>query len=198
MLFSGLTFLFEVVCPVKSPLTDQPFLELIYAILLTAIGSALIFEQSASSGGTDIIALILKKYTSINVGQALLYTDFIVCVSSFFMFGIKAGLYSFLGLFAKAFLVDSVIDIINSCKYFVVITDKSDEVCEFVMKELHHGVSSNKVIGEYSKTEKTMIHTVCRRIEAIKLRRKVMEIDPHAFVIITTTSEIVGRGFRAV
>ncbi len=198
LLFSGLTVVFEVITPVLSPLTDQPFMELVYAILLTSVGSALIFEQGASSGGTDIIALILKKYTSINVGQALLYTDFLVCVSSFFVFGIKAGLFSLLGLFAKAFLVDSVIDIINSCKYFIVITDKPDEVKTYVMNELHHGVSSNKVTGEYSGKERTMLHTVCRRIEAIRLRKKVMEIDNHAFVIITTTSEIVGRGFRAV
>lgn len=198
LLFSGLTLVFEIIAPVYSPLTDQPFLELVYAILLTAIGSALIFEQGASSGGTDIVALILKKYTSINVGQALLYTDFFVCVSSFFVFGIKTGLFSFLGLFAKAFLVDSVTDIINSCKYFIVITDKPEEVKKYVMNELHHGVSSNKVTGEYSGKERTMLHTVCRRIEAIRLRKKVMEIDEHAFVIITTTSEIVGRGFRAV
>ncbi len=198
LLFSGLTVVLEIVAPVINPLTDQPFLELVYAILLTSVGSALIFEQGASSGGTDIIALILKKFTSINVGQALLYTDFLVCVSSFFVFGIKAGLFSLLGLFAKAFLVDSVIDIINSCKYFIVITDKADEVSKYVMNELHHGVSSNKVIGEYSGKERTMIHTVCRRIEAIRLRKKVMELDNHAFVIITTTSEIVGRGFRAV
>ncbi len=198
LLFSALTFILEKYFPISSPLTDQPFLELVYAMLLTSVGSALVFEQGASSGGTDIIALILKKYTRINVGQALLYTDFFICVSSFFVFGIKTGLFSVLGLFAKAFLVDSVIDIINSCKYFIVITDKPDEVAAYVMTELHHGVSSNKVIGEYSGKERTMLHTVCRRIEAIRLRRRVMEIDSKAFVIITTTSEIVGRGFRAV
>ena len=77
LLFSGLTQILELACPIEKPLTDQPFLELAYAMLLTSIGSAIIFHCSASSGGTDIIALILKKYTSLNVGKALLCVDFL-------------------------------------------------------------------------------------------------------------------------
>lgn len=196
--FSGLTQLFEYIYPMSAPLTDQPFLELVYAVLLTAIGAAILFNLSASSGGTDIIALILKKYTDLDVGKALLCTDFVVAASSFFVFGIKAGLYSLLGLFAKAFLVDSVIENINSYKYFIVITDKNKEISEYIIKEMHHGATEQKAIGEYTGSDKHMIHTVCRRIEAVKLRKKVKSIDPHAFVIITTTSEIIGRGFRAI
>ena len=66
------------------------------------------------------------------------------------------------------------------------------------MENLHHGVTVNSVVGEYTKSERTMIHTVCKRIEAVRLRSKIKEIDPHAFIIITTSSEIVGRGFRGV
>ncbi len=198
LLFSGLTYIFEIIFPLNFPLTDQPLLELIYAMLLTSLGSAIIFEHSASSGGTDIIALILKKYTKINVGQALLYTDSLIAASSFFFFGIKAGLFSMLGLFAKAFLVDSVIDQIHSCKYFIAITDKPDEVTDYVIKTLHHSVTYSPATGAFSGTDKTMIHTVCHRLEAIKLRSEIFKIDPHAFVIITTTSEIIGRGFREV
>ena len=91
MLYSAITFFFEKYFALSAPLTDQMFLELIYAMLLTSIGSALIFYSDASSGGTDIIALILKKYTSIDVGRALLIPDFTVAVSSFWLFGIKIG-----------------------------------------------------------------------------------------------------------
>lgn len=198
MFYSALTYVFELFIPLSAPLTNQPLLELVYAMLLTAIGSAMIFHSDASSGGTDIAALILKKFTSLDVGKALLAVDSIVAMSSFFVFNIQAGLFSVLGLFAKAFIVDSVIENFNTCKYFVVITTKREEISDFIIKTLHHGVTVNSVVGEYTKEEKSMIHTVCKRMEAIKLRNKIKEIDPHSFIIITTSSEIIGRGFRSV
>ncbi|MBQ6795274.1 MAG: YitT family protein [Clostridia bacterium] len=198
MLFSLLTYVMEFIAPLSGPLTDQPLLELVYAMLLTAFGSAIIFNAGASSGGTDIAALILKKYTSLDVGKALLAIDFLVAASTFFVFDIKAGLFSMAGLFAKAFLVDSIIDNINSCKYFVVITDKPDEINEYITGELHHSSTFTPAESGYAHTGKVMIHTVCKRMEAIRLRRYIKALDPHAFIIITTTSEIIGRGFRSI
>lgn len=198
MLYSAITYIFEIVVPLTEPLSNQPLMELVYAMLLTSIGSALIFHADASSGGTDITALILKKYTNIDVGKALLAVDFVVAASAFIVFNVQTGLFSLLGLFAKAFIVDAVIDNLNTCKYFVVITDKREEISEFIMETLHHGVTVASVVGEYTKQDKAMIHTVCKRVEAIKLRNKIKEIDPKAFVIITTSSEIIGRGFRGV
>lgn len=198
MLYSAITYVLEIVVPITEPLSNQPLLELVYAMLLTSIGSALIFNADASSGGTDITALILKKYTNIDVGKALLAVDFIVAASSFVVYDVQTGLFSLLGMFAKAFIVDAVIDNLNTCKYFVVITEKRKEISEFIMETLRHGVTVSSVVGEYTKQNKAMIHTVCKRIEAIRLRNKIKEIDPSAFVIITTSSEIIGRGFRGV
>lgn len=198
LLFSFMTYVFEIIIPVTQPLTNQPFMELVYAMLLTSAGSAIIFNSMASSGGTDIVALILKKYTTLDVGKALLVTDFVIASSSFFVFGIQAGLYSLLGLFSKAFLVDSIIESINSCKYFIVITEKPEEISQYIINEMHHGATITDAVGSYTNTDKKMIHTVCKRIEAVRLRQYIRLIDPGAFVIITTTSEIVGRGFRGV
>ena len=198
MLYSGLTYVFEYIFPMTQPISDQPVMELVYAMLLTSIGSAMIFNTDGSAGGTDIIALIMKKFTNLNIGRALLITDFVVAASSFFFFSPEAGLFSMIGLFSKAFLVDGVIESFNTCKYFVVITSKREEISEYIIKNLHHGVTVNNAIGEYTKEEKSMIHTVCKRAEAIKLRARIKEIDPHAFIIITTSSEIIGRGFRGV
>ncbi len=198
MLYSAVTYFLEFIIPISHPLTNQPFMELAYAMLLTSIGSAMIFNSGASSGGTDIVALILKKYTQINVGKALLLVDFIVAASAFVVFGIQIGLFSLMGLFAKAFLVDNVIESLNTCKYFIVITDKHEEISQYIIATLHHGVTSSIVVGEYTKKERAMIHTVCKRIEAIKLRDTIKKIDPNAFIIITTSSEIIGRGFRSV
>ena len=198
MFYSAVTFFLERTVPISTPLTNQPLLELVYAILLTSVGSAIIFDSGASSGGTDITALIIKKYSNIDVGKALLAVDFVVSASAFWIFDIKTGLFSLLGLFSKAFIVDSVIEMLNTCKYFIVITSKRDEISDFIMKTLHHGVTVSGVVGGYTHENKTMIHTVCKRIEAIKLRNKIREIDPHAFIIVTTSSEIIGRGFRSV
>lgn len=198
LLFSFMTYIFELIMPISGPFTNQPFMELVYAMLLTSAGSAIIFNSMASSGGTDIVALILKKYTRLDVGKALLVTDFVIASSSFFVFGVQAGLFSLLGLFAKAFLVDSIIESINSCKYFIVITEKPDEIQEYIMKEMHHGVTITDAVGSYTNTNKSMIHTVCKRIEAVRLRQYIKLVDPGAFIIITTTSEIVGRGFHGV
>lgn len=198
MFYSALTYIFECFMPLSAPLTGQPLLELIYAMLLTAVGSAMVFNSDASSGGTDIAALILKKYTALDVGKSLLLVDFIVAMSSFFVFNIQAGLFSLLGLFAKAFLVDSVIESLNTCKYFVVVTTKREEISDYIIKTLHHGVTVSDAVGEFTKTPKVMIHTVCKRAEAIKLKKRIKEIDPSSFIIITTSSEIIGRGFRTV
>jgi uncharacterized membrane-anchored protein YitT (DUF2179 family) len=198
MFYSAITYVLEIIVPLTKPLSNQPLMELIYAMLLTSIGSALIFHADASSGGTDITALILKKYTKLDVGKALLAVDFVVAASSFFVFDVQTGLFSMLGLFAKAFIVDAVIDNLNTCKYFVVITDKREEISAYIMNTLKHGATVSSVVGEYTGQDKVMIHTVCKRAEAIRLRSKIKEIDPKAFIIITTSSEIIGRGFRGV
>lgn len=198
LMYSSLTLVLEYLVPLNGPLTDQPLLELTYAMLLTSVGAAMIFNSDASSGGTDIAALILQKYVRMDVGKALLAVDFVVAASAFAVFGVKAGLFSILGLFAKAFIVDGVIESMNTCKYFIVITSKREEISSYIMENLHHGVTVNTVVGEFTKEEKTMIHTVCKRMEAIKLRNRVRQIDPGSFIIITTSSEIIGRGFRGV
>jgi len=198
LLFSGMTWLLEKLVPLSGPLTDQPFLELMYAMLLTAFGSAIIFNCQASSGGTDIVALILKKYSKMDVGKALFCSDSLIAASSFFVFGVRTGLFSVLGLFIKAFLVDGIIETINSSKYFTVITDHPEEITAYIIQNLHRGATTNTAIGAYTQCQRTMIHTVCNRIQAVHLREYIRQVDPHAFVVVTTTNEIIGRGFRGV
>ena len=203
LMLSFENWLFEMLFPLTEPLTAYPLLELVYAVLLTGIGAAIIFKCKASSGGTDIVALILKKHTSMNVGTALLCTDFVIAAMTFMKFteaGVafdpQTGLFSMLGLFAKVFVVDDIIDSINLCKSFTIITTKPQEVIDYILKEIKHGVTVVSAHGAYTGEDKTVLMTVCRRSEAIRLRKKVYEIDPGAFVIITKTSEIMGKGFR--
>ncbi len=195
--------LFEFVLPIDmlsggaATLTDQPLLELVYAVLLTGIGAGILFKYNASSGGTDIIALVLKKYTHMNVGTALLVSDFVVAASTFFVYmDAKVGLYALLGLFAKVFVVDDILDSMSMCKAFTIITTKAAEIDKFIIEEMHRSATMYHAEGVYTGEDRQVIMTVCKRREALRLRMKVREIDPNAFIIITKTSEIMGKGFR--
>jgi uncharacterized membrane-anchored protein YitT (DUF2179 family) len=198
LLFSFGTFALEHLIPMSGPFTNQPFLELVYAILLTAIGSALLFMTESSSGGTDIVALILKKYTNLDIGKALLATDFVIALSAFWVFGMQTGLFSLLGLFAKAFLVDGVIESMNTCKYFTIVTSKPEEISRYITAGIHRGFTKIQGVGGYTGEQRTVLLTVCRRMEGVKLRKIVKQIDPGAFIIVSNSSEIIGKGFRGV
>ncbi len=198
MLLSVCTRVFEVVMPLSAPITNQTLLELVYAIGLTAIGSAILFNEGASSGGTDIVAMILKKYTSLDIGKALLYSDIILAVASIWVFDIATGMFSILGLVMKAFVVDNVIDGINLTKCFTIITDKDKEICDYINNELHRGATISECSGAFTGANRKMILTVLKRGQAVALKRFIKETDPHAFTMITNSSDILGKGFRTV
>ncbi|RNC28599.1 MAG: hypothetical protein AWM53_01433 [Candidatus Dichloromethanomonas elyunquensis] len=193
---SGMVWVLERIFILTQPLTGDTMLELVYAILLPAIGSAIVFNYNASTGGTDIIAKILNKYTSINIGKTLLLADFGITVTALIVFGVKTGMYSILGLIMKAFIIDLVIESLNISKYFVIISHKSDEVKEFIVKELKRGATIHKAYGAYSNEEKEVITAIMSRRQAVKLRKFIRDIDKNAFISITSTSEIIGKGFR--
>ena len=114
------------------PLTDQTMLELCFAIALPALGSAILFNIGSSSGGTDIIAMILKRYSSFDIGKALLVTDILITVAGCFVFDIQTGLYSFLGLTIRSFMIDNFIEGFNLSKYFNVVCDERKQSVIFL------------------------------------------------------------------
>ncbi|MDD2954838.1 MAG: YitT family protein [Oscillospiraceae bacterium] len=195
-LMSVSTWALEKILPLEQPLTDEPLLELMFAVTLPAIGSALLFNVNASTGGTDVVAMILKKYTNLNIGHALFCSDVLITVSTCFVFGIKAGLYSILGLLMKSMLVDSVIENINLCKYFTIVTVKADEIIDYITHELHRGATVQDGEGAFHHEPKKVILTVLNRTQAVHLRQFARKVDPHAFIMITNSSEIIGKGFR--
>lgn len=172
------------------------FLEFILAMLLTGAGSAIIFNCGASSGGTDIVALIIKKYTKLNIGVALLITDFLIASSTFIIFGVTTGLFSLLGLLIKAFLVDGVIESIGKSKYVTIITRHPELISSFIIETMHRGFTSYEAEGGFTHEKKTVMITVLKRGEALKLKLKINKTDPEAFVILTDAKEIIGKGFR--
>lgn len=195
MLLSVGTAMLERICPLSSPLTNQPFLELCFAVLLPSFGSAILFHLDASSGGTDIIAMIVRKYTSLNIGAALTVADALIAIAAFVCFGPQTGLFSIMGLLMKSVMVDYVTDSFKTKKCFQIITSKPEPIVEFIMKTLHRGATLEDVHGAYSQEKRTMVITVLGRSQALALRKYIHLIDPHAFMIITQSTEIVGKGF---
>lgn len=188
----------ERIYPMSQPLTDQPILELIFAIVLPAFGSAILFNIGASSGGTDVIAMILKKYSSVDIGKALLISDFFITLAGFFVFDIKTGLFSFLGLIMRSTLIDSFIESLNRSKYFNVVCSNPKPICDFIKEKLHRSATIVLVQGAFSGEDKYMILTVLSPAEAVKLRNFIKTTSPDAFLLISNTSEIIGKGFHSV
>lgn len=181
--------------PLSAPLTDQPLLELCYAIALPAFGSAILFNIGASSGGTDIVAMILKKHTSTDIGAALFFTDLAVALSACFVFDIKTGLFSFVGLMVKSLVIDNVIESINLCKYFNIICDNPEPICHFIVHVLGRSATVCEAQGAFTHGKKAIVFTALKRPQAMALRQFVRATEPNAFILISNTSEIIGKGF---
>ena len=198
ILMSVATWALERLVPMAESMTSQPFMELIFAVGLPAVGSAVLFNLDASSGGTDIVAMVLRKYTSLDIGKALMCSDLVITLMACVAFGMETGLYSVLGLIIKSLLVDMVLENINTHKYFHIITTHPQEIEAYITGTMHRGATELHGEGAYTHEGRTVLLTVVNRREAIMLRREVRRIDPQAFVLIMNTGEIVGKGFRGV
>lgn len=190
--------LLERIYPMSHPLTNEPLLELIFAILLPALGSAILFNIGASSGGTDAIAMILKKYTSVDIGKGLMISDLIFTLAGFLVFNVKTGLYSLFGLIMRSALIDNFIESFNRSKYFHVVTSNATCICDFIQNDLQRGATIVNAIGAFTGDDKYIILTVLSPSQAVKLRNFIKEHDPKAFLLISNTSEIIGKGFHSV
>lgn len=182
--------------PLEGTLTDQPVLELLFAIALPAFSSAIFFNLGASSGGTDIVAMILKKYTKVDIGTALFMPDVVIVVCACLVFNVETGLFSLVGLLAKSLVVDGTIENINLVKYFTIICNNPEPIVDYIMNDLGKGATVYKAEGAYGHQEKTVILTILKRSQAVELKQYIRKNQPSAFIAITNSSEIIGKGFR--
>ena len=187
----------EKVCPLSGPLSDQPMLDLLFAIALPAIASALLFNVGASSGGTDVIALIVGKYTHIHsIAAALFLTDLFMVVAACFVFDLYTALYSFVGLTVKSLVIDAVLEKIKMCKAILIVCDEKDPICEFVMKTLVRGATYTPCFGAYTDKPHYMIYTTLTRREADQLQDFIHRQHLNAFMSMLSTTEVFGKGFK--
>ena len=195
---SAFIMLFEQIWPMSAPMTDDLFLEFCFAVILPAAGSALLFNIGASSGGTDIVALILQKKTSLEIGKALFVSDFLIALAAGALYGVRTCLYCVLGLLFKAFVMDGVIDGINVRKQVTVVSHEPQCILAFIMDELHRSATVYPASGAYTHEALQVITTVLGRRESVRLRDFIRKNDPHAFITIVNSSETIGKGFRAI
>ena len=188
---------FEKLCPLSGPLSDQPMLDLLFAIALPAIASALLFNVGASSGGTDIIALIVEKYTHIHsIAVALFITDLFMVIAACFVFDLYTALYSFVGLTVKSLVIDAVLEKIKMCKAILIVCDEKKPICDFVMRKLMRGATYTPCFGAYTDKPHYIIYTTLTRHEADQLQEFIHKEHLNAFMSMLSTTEVFGKGFN--
>lgn len=178
--------------------TEDPLLACIFGGALTGIGLGIIFMRGITTGGVDLIALLLEKlFPFISYGRLIVFIDLvIVCAAGFVSQSLTSVFHAAIIVCIYGFIVDKLLNGLDSAKVVYIISGKGDAICEAVTKKLHRGVTRVNAFGGYTNEPKPMLITVVRPMELFKLKKIVKETDEHAFVIVGDVSEVVGRGFK--
>ncbi|HHW60646.1 MAG TPA: YitT family protein [Syntrophomonadaceae bacterium] len=186
----------ELFFPLQGPLTDDVLIQLFFGVLISSTGLAILFNQNASSGGTDILARILNKFYHIEMGKSLLIIDFGITLFAAYTFGIQKGLYALLGVILYGYTIDYVIEGMNVKKYLTIITDQSEAVKNFIVQELGRGATIYTARGAYTDENREVLVTIVNRREFIRLRQYIQRLDRNAFITIQNVHEVLGEGFE--
>lgn len=193
---SFLVWVFDFFWPIKSPLTNQKLLELIYSVFLPGVGNALVFSCNSTTGGTDILGKIINKLFKIKLSIVMLMLDFCIAFGTGLIFGVEACLFSVLGVFLKSFILDSVMESIHVYKIIVIISNQNEDIKKFICNELHRGATIHTAHGAFTEHNYNVITTILSRRQAIQLQNYIKKIDPMAFISVTNSSRIIGNGFE--
>lgn len=181
-----------------NPLVENdPLLSAIFGAVLVGFGIGLMFRMKATSGGSDIIAMIFAKYTHLPVGQLLIYVDSVIVLLGLAVFrDWKIPLYSWLVIFITGKVIDMVIQGVSYEKTLFIISDKHEEIRDLIINEMDRGGTFIQGTGMFKGTEKKIIFTVVSRKELAVLKDYVHKVDPYAFLTVLNANEILGEGFK--
>jgi uncharacterized membrane-anchored protein YitT (DUF2179 family) len=193
--FSLFVQIFQWIIPMSQPFTNDTMLELFFAVIIVSIGIAIAFKGGGSTGGTDIIAMIIRKYSKMDLSISMMIADFIIAGASFFLIDRKTGMYSILGVLLKSLVIQAVTNLVNRRKGMLIVTNKKEEISNYIMTEFHRGVTLWKSEGAYTHEEKVVLFTVVNNYQAAVIRAHAKKIDEHVFIAIINSSEIYGKGF---
>lgn len=181
---------FEILFPQFESITQDPLLDVICYILVVGVGLAILFSVNASSGGLDIVAMIMNKYLRMDLGQAMSLSGMIVALCAAFCYDSKTVVLSLLGTYFGGMVVDHFIFGLNIKRRVCIISPKVEEITHYILYELHSGASLNQTIGAYSGEIRKEIITIVDKQEFKALMDYVRKIDPKAFVTVYSVNEI--------
>lgn len=181
-----------------TPFTTDKMLASVYGGILIGLGLGLVFKGKSSTGGTDLIANIIKSYhNEVSVGNVLQILDIVVVVLNIiFLREIEIGLYSAIAIFIVNKMLDIVFEGINFSKMIYIISEKYEEIAEIINQEIKRGATGIYGKGMYTNQEKMIIMCVARRRHIVKIKELAKKIDENSFIIITDAREVYGLGFK--
>lgn len=179
-------------------ITNDLMLASIFGTILVAVGMAIVFNENASTGGTDIIAKILNKYTTFNIGMSLLMVDFLVTLLAGLIFGLDTGFYALLCVIVNGPMIDKLIAMFNAKKQVTVVSNKNNEIAKYIKNTLERGCTHLKCANPNEGKDKEVIYTVLEKREIGKLKEFIQSIDEDAFVTISHIEDVMGKGFPVI
>ncbi len=202
-----LPFIIDI--PKGHPMTSQPVLELMFAIILQSAGCAVLLNAGGSTGGSEVIAMIIKKYKNFNIAKALFYTDIFIVLGSFVTDlavgtktlnqSVEVFLFSFTGFACNTFVINLISEQINNSKFCTIIISKEheDDVINFIVEILHKTATvSEGYLGAFKHTPRVVIITALKGPQAKMLKKYLKQLDQESFMITCNTHEIDGKGFK--
>lgn len=179
-----------------SPATPNPLLGAIFGGMGVGLGLGIVFRGRASTGGIDLAAQILHKYTHLPLGVSLALLDGMIVITSAVVFSLEAGLYALIGLFATSRTIDFVQVGLNTSKNVMIISDQVEEIRQAILNEIDRGVTVLDGSGGYTEQSRKVVMCVVQQNEFIKLTQTVKMIDSEAFVVAMNATEVLGKGFK--
>lgn len=174
---------------------DNPLLSAIYGGIMLGVGLGIVYRGNGSTGGTTLIAQVLKKYTGLSSGFSQLIVDGFVVATSAFVFDFELALYALMSIYVTSKVIDFVQLQTSPTKLILIITENESEIQSIIQHEMNRGLTKIKTLGGYSNEEKMMILCVVEQSEAVYFKKLIQEAEPNSFVIFVNASEILGRGF---
>ena len=182
----------------RSMLQEQ-MLSSIFGGVTYGLGLGMVFRSGATSGGSDIISMILNKFTHISLGVLVMIVDCTITLTTVIAFGDwRLPMYSWIIIIIEGKVIDLVVDGFFSNKTVLIISQKSDEIKDFIINDMQRGATIMEATGAFSGENKKMIYTIVSMKELISLRKRIKEIDDTAFVNVINSSEILGEGFKRI
>lgn len=175
------------------------FLNTVVAGVIYGVAIGMVFRSGSTSGGSDIIAMIIHKYTKLSLGTLVLIVDSIITLTSFVAFKqIRLPIYSIILIVVESKVIDLIVDGIKTYKTAFIVTDRVDEVRDFIINDLERGGTIFTGVGMYQGAERRMIYVTLDRKDLVKLKSNLRFMDSQAFVNVIESSEIMGLGFKAL